>query len=281
MKTKLLALVMIVSMAAAGWVQYRYDTHRGYFSEREVFLALPSGKTLRILSFGFRNLAADLLFIWAIQFYSTYNLTNSYDYLEHIFNVITDISPKYKEPYIVGSWIMALEAKDVDMAFRLLQKGASNLPDEYIFDYESGFYAYKNLKDYALAEKYFARAAAKPTAPSLVARRYAHLVYMKDDLNYAWELWMDIYKKSTDLLERNAAQNHLHQIKFEMDKKWLEQEIARFKQKYHRLPYNLNELKSTGLVRSIPKSFDGTDYIYLPGKGTITVERVLQWKKSS
>ncbi len=280
MKTKLLALIFVLLTAGAGVLQYKYDSHRGYFSEREVFVTLPPGKTLRILSFGFHDLAADMLFIWSIQFYSTYYLTNSSRYIEQVFNTITDLSPRYKEPYIVGSWIMALEVGDIEMAMRLLRKGSANMPDEFIFDYECGFYAYKNLKDYALAEKFFSRAAGKPGAPPQIKRKQAHMAYMKDDLHYAYQLWMDIYNKAKDSLELNVARNHLGQIKFEMDKKYLEQQITRFKQIYKRFPLELAELKRAGLVKEIPRDFYGKPYIYYPGKGTVTAEKVLRWKKS-
>ncbi len=280
MKTKLLALIFVLLIAGTGVLQYKYDAHRGYFSEREVFVTLPSGRTLKILSFGFQNLVADMLFIWSIQFYSTYYLTNTSHYIEDIFNTITDLNPRYKEPYIVGSWIMALEVGDIKMAMRLLRKGAANMPDEWIFDYECGFYAYKTLKDYALAEDFFSRAINKPGAPSLIIRTRAHMVYMKDDLQYAYQLWMDIYKKAKDQLELAVARNHLNQIKFEIDKRYLEQHIARFKQKYKRFPFELAELKKAGLVREIPRDFYGGKYIYYAEKGTITAEKVLRWKKS-
>jgi tetratricopeptide (TPR) repeat protein len=280
MKKKLLALFFVLLMAAVGVLQYKYDSQRGYLSARQVFVTLPPGKTLKILSFGFRDLVADMLFIWSIQFYSSYHLTNSYQYIEHVFNTITDINPRYKEPYIVGSWIMALEVGDIPMAMRLLQKGSANMPDEWIFDYECGFYAYKNLKDYTLAEKFFSRAMSKPGVPAFIKRTRAHMAYMEDNLQYAYQLWMDIYKKAKDQLELDVARNHLGQIKFEMDKKYLDQQINLFKQKYKRFPSELAELKKTGLVKEIPMDFFGGNYIYDPGEGTITTKKVKRWKKS-
>ena len=74
--------------------------------------------------------------------------------------------------------------------------------------------------------------------------------------------------------------NDFRTIKFEMDKKFLDQQIARFKQKYKRFPYQLAELKKTGLVKEIPLDFYGKPYIYYPEKGTISAEKVLRWKKS-
>jgi hypothetical protein len=262
-------------------MQYKYDYHKKYFAERQDFVAIPNGKTLKVLSFGYHNLVADMLFIWSIQYYSAYHLTNRFKYLEHIFNVITDISPGYKEPYFVGSWIMALEKGDIAMAMRLLEKGSRNMKDEYIFDYELGFYAYKHLKDFKLAEFYFKRAADNPKAPQLVRRKQAHMTYMKDDLDYAYQLWMDILNNAgDDKHARSAARNHLHQIKYEKDKKLLKQKIIEFKQRYGRHPYNLHELVRAGLIAEIPKDFGGTEYIYDPTKGTIKAHKEYKWKKS-
>ena len=280
MRRKLLVFMLIVSLGAAAYIQYKYDSRRGYFDDRQVFVTLPSGKTLRILSFGYQNLVADMLFIWAIQFYSNYYNTNMYDYLERVFATITDLTPRYKEPYIVGAWIMALEAKDAKMAVRLLEKGSKNMPEEWIFDYESGYYAYKDLKDYTLAEQLFTRAASKPSAPRLIERTRAHMVYMEDNLDYAYQLWRDIYNKAQDRFERSNAANHLNQIKYEMDKKYLEQRISQYKMTHGRYPHRLEDLQRAGLVKEIPKDFSGHDYIYDNNKGTVTASKVLKWKKS-
>jgi len=278
-KTGLTIIVFTLLMAAVGYLQYNYDSHCDYFAKRQTFVTLPSGKTIKILSFGFHNLAADLLFIWSIQFFSNYNRTNMCDYLEHIYNVITDISPRYLEPYIVGSWIMALEMGNVEMAMRLLQKGAQKMPDEWIFDYECGFYAYKNLHNFALAEKYFKRAAAKPSAPPHVKRQRAHVIYMMDNLEYAYQLWLQIYQGAREGLEKTSAENHLFQIKFEMDKKELEEKINTFKRFYHRQPRNLDELVHARLLVKIPRDFYGSPYVYNPQTGKIFAQKVFRWKK--
>lgn len=277
----ILWLCLIALLFSVGYLQHGYDIRRNYVAEHGTFVTLPSGKTLQVVSFGFRNLVADMLFIWSIQFYSSYNLTNRYEYLEHIFNVITDLTPTYREPYIVGSWIMALELGDVHMAIRLLDKGSKNMPNEWIFDYECGFYAYKRLKDFDLAEKYFELAASKPTAPSHITRKQAHMIYMQDNLEYAYNLWLDIYNKAgDDGFARSSALNHLHQIKYEIDKKNLEQKIKQFSKKHGRRPVNLQELVTDGLIDEVPKDFGGSDYIYDPETGTVKAYKEFKWKKS-
>lgn len=263
----------------AGLLQFSYDTRVDYFSEKETFVSIPSGQTLKVLSFGNRNFVADMLFIWSIQFYSTLNLTNRFEYIEDIFNVITDINPQYRSAYYYGAIIMALEAREFRMAIRLLQKGSRNMKHEWIFDYESGYYAYKFLKDHKLAESYYLKASQNPEAPSLVKRRRAHMTYVRDELNEAFELWSDIYKTAKTQLEKDASIFHLYQIKFEMDKKSLEKKIQSYKIRFGNNPVDLNLLKQAGLINEIPKDFHGNDYIYDMKNGTINAKRVYKWKK--
>lgn len=277
-KIKLISIFVIL-MALAALFQSRYDSGTDYFAEKNVFVTLPSGKTLKILSFGFHELTADMLFIWTIQFYSTYNLTNRFDYLENIFNAITDIEPRYKEVYIVGSWIMALEAKDIEMSIRLLEKGSRNMPDQWIFDYEASFYAYRDLKDYDRAVKYLQKAARRPGAPSLIRRKEAHLIYMKEDLSQAYAMWLEIYNNATSRLDKDAAFKHLYQIKFEMDKKLLEKTLEQFRQKYTRYPADLAQLVRAGLLKAVPLDFTGQNYRYDPQTGEISAIRMFKWKQ--
>lgn len=278
MRAKLFSIFVIL-MLVSGFLQFKYDSHTNYIAEKNVFVTIPPGKTLRILSFGFRDLVADFLFIWSIQFYTTYNIKNQYDYLEQIYETITDLAPQYKEPYIVGSWIMALEARDIEMAIRLLQKGSRNMKKEWIFDYECGFYAYKNLKNYKRAEKYYRRASLRPGAPSMIKRREAHMIYMKDDLDKAYAMWEEIYKNARDKMARNSAFNHLFQIKLEKDQKILEGKLEQYKERYGKYPSNLSQLSWAGLIKEIPLDFTDKPYLYKPGLGKITARKMFKWKE--
>jgi hypothetical protein len=272
-------LVFGVLIILAGFLQFSYDSRVDYFSEKETFVSVPSGQTLKVLSFGNNHFVADMLFIWSIQFYSTLNLTNRFDYIEDIFDVITDLNPHYRSAYYYGAIIMALEAREFRMAIRLLQKGSRNMKNEWIFDYESGYYAYKFLKDHELAESYYLKASQNPKAPSMVKRRRAHMTYIRNDLSIAYKLWNDIYKSARTQLEKDASIFHLYQIKFEMDKKRLEKKIQSYKIRYGRNPPDLNKLKYHGFIKEVPRDFHGNDYIYNMKNGTIHAKRIYRWKK--
>ncbi|MEI6613516.1 MAG: hypothetical protein WCL37_01335 [Chrysiogenales bacterium] len=279
MNGKLLTVILLSLMLLAAVFQNRYDSTSNYFGDRNTFVSLPTGKALRILSFGYQNLTADLLFIWSIQFYSTYYLTNRFDFLERVFNTITDISPRYKEPYIIGALIMAFEAKDIPMALRLLDKGSRSIEKEWFFDHEAGYYCYKYLKDYPQAEAYYARASLKPSAPSFLKRMKAHMVYLQDDPQVAYQMWLDIYEHARDRLEKDAGFNHLYQIKAEIDLPFLQQKIALFRENFRRFPSFLAELVRPGIATAIPRDFSGNDYQYDPRNGSLKALRVFNWKQ--
>jgi hypothetical protein len=279
MKGKLPAAIVLSLLLLAAFFQNRYDSTIDYFGDRSVFVSLPSGRSLRVLSFGYQNLCADLLFIWSIQFYSTYNLTNRFDYLERVYDTITDITPLYKDPYIVGALIMAFEAKDIPMALRLLDKGSRQIEKEWFFDHEAGYYSYKYLKDYKRAQDYYARAAAKPNAPPFMKRMKAHMVYLQEDPRVAYRMWLEIYNQAADRVEKDAAFNHLYQIKAEIDLPFIRQNIARFRDKFRRFPASLAELAGRGMTAAIPRDFSGKDYQYDPLLGAVKAQRVFKWKQ--
>jgi tetratricopeptide (TPR) repeat protein len=279
LKGRLLAVIFLAGLLLSAGMQNRYDSTINYFGDRSTFVSLPSGKSLKILSFGYQNLAADMLFIWSIQLYSTYYLINRFDFLEQIYDTITDITPSYKDPYVIGALIMVYEAQDVPMALRLLEKGSRNIPGEWRFDQDAGYYCYKYLKDYPRAEQYYNRAATKPDAPAFLKRMKAHMVYMSEDPQAAYAMWLDIYNHARDTLEKDSAFNHLYQIKAEIDLGQLRRQIAAFEVKFKRWPATLPELVRSGLTRALPRDFAGKDYLYDAERGTVEAARVFRWKR--
>ncbi len=278
MKRFLLLFSLLLFILTAG-IQYLYDSQQNYFDTKQIVVNLPDSKTLKLLSAGYDHLVGDLLYIWAIQLYSSYNITNGYDYIEQVFNTITDLIPEYRSPYIVGAMVIALEKDDPEMAIRFLQRASDNNPDEWYFDFEAGFYAFERLKDYELAEKLFKRASEKPGAPEFLKRRAAHMVYMSDNLEKSWELWKDIEKNATDKFQKQAAANHLYQIKFESDKKIIDKIIEAFKKRFNRYPHSLEELVEKRMIRAVPMDYRGNSYLYDNKTGKFAARKMLSWKK--
>jgi tetratricopeptide (TPR) repeat protein len=241
---------------------------------------VPSGKFLKFATFGFRALAADAIYLWSIQYYSTPTIDDRYDHLDHVFAIINELDPRYQDPYEIGAMIAvqgSLESRAwpekaaslMSAAFTILDRGAANNPDQWIYPFNAGHVALMNLKDYALAEKYFERCMKIPGAPDFVERLRANAIFKKGDLQTSWETWLDIYKRAPDERTKKIASNHLYNVKATIDKAALEAALAEYRKRSGRLPADLGALVSAGLIREVPKDLDGKDYLYDPATGNI------------
>ncbi len=239
---------------------------------------LPSGKYLKYATFGYSSLVADLIYIWAIQYYGSFDIPDRFNYLEHIFSIIAELDPKYVDPYEVGALIAVYEAHDANLAFKILDMGLEKNPDMWIFPLQAGHIAQMNLKDYELAREYYRKAMEIPSAPSIAKRLYASAAYKTMDYQEAWATWREVYETSTEQWIKDIASNQLYRIKATVDTEALSSAVKQFKEKYGRFPSDLSQLVRAGFIKEVPKDFDGNDYLYDPKTGEVKAPRVW-WKR--
>ena len=69
---------------------------------------------------------------------------------------------------------------------------------------------------------------------------------------------------------KKIASNHLYQVKAAMDIAALKEAVARFKERYGRLPAGPRPARDgRGLLASLPKDLDDKDYVYDPATGDV------------
>jgi hypothetical protein len=239
---------------------------------------IPSGKLLRYATFGYRALAADAIFLWAIQYFSTPTIDDRFDHLDHIFAIINELDPRFQDPYEIGALIAVQEARDVRAAFTILDRGAANNPDQWIYPFEAGHVALMTLRDFPLAEKYFEQCVKVPGAPEFVGRLRANAIFKKGDLQTSWETWLDIYNKAPDERTKRIASNHLYNVKATIDGRALEDAAAKYRERFSRFPGDLGTLARMGFIREVPKDLDGKDYVYDPATGKVKT-RISPWRR--
>jgi tetratricopeptide (TPR) repeat protein len=239
---------------------------------------IPSGKFLKYAAFGYRALAADVVYLWAIQYYSTPTIDDRFDHLSHVFAIINELDPRYQDPYEVGAMIAVQEARDARAAFAILDRGAANNPDQWVYPFDAGHIALMSLKDYPLAEKYFEQCMKIPGAPAFVERLRANAIFKKGDLKTSWETWLDIYKRAPDERTKKIASNHLYNVKATMDQTALEDAAAKYRERFGRLPADLGALVRADVIPEIPKDLDGKDYVYDPATGKVTTV-ISPWRR--
>jgi len=238
---------------------------------------MPSGKHLKLASFGNSAMMADLIYLWAIQYYSNYNIRDRFEYLEHIFSVIAELDPHYLDPYEVGALIAVYEAQDVEMAFRILDLGLKNNPSQWIFPFQAGHYAQRFLKDFKTAKEYYEKAKIIEGAPSQTERLAANAAFKMMDYEEAWQSWLEIYETATDERIRKIAENHLYNVKASRDIQLIKDAINLYSEKFGLRPLNLEQLVRGKFLSRVPKDLDEKDYIYDPQTGEIRTETI--WLK--
>ncbi len=263
------ALLTILFLILAITVQTKIETIRRFKVPGSSIIYLPSGKYLKFITFGFDSLLADIIYIWAIQYYSNYAIKNRFDYLEHIFSIISELDPHYLDPYRIGALIAWYEGKRIDLALKVLDLGIKKNPNNWILPFEAAHYAQMYKKDYKLAQYYYDITRKIKGAPPIARRLYAAAAFKAMDLETAYKNWLEIYQTAEDERVKKIAYNHLYRTKTTIDKIKLKKAIEKYKKKYRRLPMNLNQLVRAGILKEIPKDLDGNDYIYNPHTGEV------------
>ncbi len=282
-KKVLPAIILIFSIIIFVFSQVKYDANTNLFSGKDKHLMIPSAKTLKIVSFGNVNFVADLMYIWAIQFLSTRSIKNRYDYAYQIFDIITDLNPKFIDLYFIGSTIVGVNAKKPLKAIELLQKAKKHIKDNYYFDYDSGYFAWYYLKDYQLAKKLYLQMSEYKELPGLLKNFWINMDIKEANTTKnekkAFKLWKEIEKNTKSKSKRESAKAHLLQLKHKIDKAEIVILIKKFKVLYNRLPLTLDELKIKLKIKNIPLDYIGNEYKYDPKSGKLSLEMEESWKK--
>ena len=278
MKKSKIFVIILLSLVSFMGIKIHIDTISRVKVPGSSIIYIPSGKYLKYATFGFPELAADLVYLWAIQYYSDYSIPDRFEYLDHIFSIIAELDPKYVDPYHVGSLIAVMEAHDLNLALKILERGFEKNPDQWLFPFLAGHYAQMYGNDFQVARAYYKQAMEIEGAPVFTERLYANAAFKSNDYQTAWKDWLNIYENAPDEETKKIASNHLYNIKATIDKIELEKAITMYKEKFGHYPEDLSRLVQAGYIKNVPKDLDNNDYKYDPETGEVTTE-VIPWKR--
>lgn len=273
----LLVLGLVFSLLVFSWLKIQTDKVIRTRVPGSSIIYLPSGKYLKHMTFGYSSLAADLIYLWAIQYYGTYQITDRFKYLEHIFSIIAELDPKYVDPYEVGALIAVYDAHDPKLAYKILDMGLEKNPDLWIFPFQAGHIA-QMQKDFEMAREYYRKAMEIPGAPPIVKRLYANATYRTMNYQEAWKIWKEIYETAQEEWVKEIAYNHLYRVKSTVDTEILGEAVKQYRERFGRWPEDLRQLVQAGLIKEVPRDLDGKDYVYDVRTGEVKPARVW-WKR--
>lgn len=176
----------------------------------------PSGVHLKPATLGHPETAADLAWLRAVQYYGEHRETdNRFARMEHVFDILTSLSPDFIPAYVFGSFALAQEGRDFAAAERLMLKGIEANPRSGRLAFEMGFmyFVRPGGRDLDRAADYFEQAARQPDAPPSAARFAAYARQHSGGLAVAYELWSNVYRTSPNKYLREAAAREMAKIR--------------------------------------------------------------------
>ena len=270
--------VVVCCVVATTWSGIHLERMVGNEHRSKSLLLLPNGKHLKIASLGQAPLLADLMYLWAIQYYSEYEREDRFRYVQHIFgNVIAELDPHYIDAYWMGALILIVEAKDLEAGLQLLDQGIEANPENWILPYLAGWECYYADR-FECAEAYFAHAEALPEVPIYVKRTRIGMAAAKGDLRRAYAMWLDILQDpGADAGTIDIAERQLRHLKVKIDVQEIQAWVAQFRLENERWPGSLSELLPRDYVDALPFDPFGRPYAYDPVSGIVTApnDRIL------
>ena len=230
-------------------------------------LYLPSPEMLKIMSLGNPGLAADVLYLWSIQYYSLYKPHERFLYLETIFNLITNLDPLYGDAYRIGALIMQIQTggdqKELEGAVRrLFDRGMRNLPDNWELAEAAAWDFFMRFRDRETALHFAEIAAQHPDAPARIKR----MVGVWRDKESAWtfddsiEYWRRAVEDAEDVWDRAMCVNQLYDAVTARDRQILEPLLQAFSARYGFCPSGWEDLIQAGALRQEPLDVFGDPY---------------------
>lgn len=271
MRRVLIAALLGLAVLGVGSARARLDGIDAAAGGGKDLLYLPNGKYLKAISLGHAPLFADVVYLWAIQYYSDYNQVDRYRYVEHVFgDVIAELDPGYLDPYWLGALILTTEGKDEEAGLRLLDRGFERNPSAWILPYLAGWEC-ERFGQFDRAADYFDRAAKVPGAPPDLIRLKAGMATRKGDLREAIARWRVVLEDPrNDDGARAIAERQIRALSVRADVADLEAAIAAYRERHGKAPRILGELVRAGIVGAIPSDPDGNDYAYDPSAGKVS-----------
>lgn len=198
-------------LAGAAWVRAAAPERQAQPGDELAYF--PSGKMVRVASLGFDGLASDAAFLRAIQYYGEHRRTDrQYPYTKHLFDITTELDPKFVTPYLFGALVLADDTKQLDDAVALLERGMAEHPDNWELPFEAGFLTFVHARDHARAAEYFRRAIAAPGAP-LYVRKFAAYSFSKAGSREAsLALWHEILREADEPGLQEAARRYIEEL---------------------------------------------------------------------
>ena len=218
MKRRTIEIVIVILLLLVLYYSARGVENLSQKRYKLEVLYLPSGRFVKQIALGYRNLAADILWFRTVQYYGSYRMgENELALFNHLVDVITDLDPQFVFAYLFGALIIAEDLGYFKEGIRFLEKGIRNNPNDWWLMFEMGFLYYVDARDYTEAMRYFDRASRMPGADGIAARFAAFVAAKGGHAETSIAMWEEVARTSENPHIRDLAERYIEKLNGELD----------------------------------------------------------------
>jgi tetratricopeptide (TPR) repeat protein len=229
---------------------------------------IPGAPALRWLSLGHPTLAANLLWLKAVQYIGDPRANErGWDKLYPLVDTITDLDPRNGYAYYVAGTLLSPMGRVVE-SNAILEKGTRARPDLYILPYSRAFNAFYYDDDWTSAGRFAEISARTPGAPAHV-RQNVLAYYVKGQRADAAVAFLEqTLSEARDPETRKSVEAQLSQALLERDAARLDDAVEKWRSRYVIGPILLEQLVTEGLLPSVPADPHGGE-LYVDDDGRV------------
>jgi hypothetical protein len=139
-------------------------------------LAGRSGAAMRVAALRYDLVAADFLWLRAIQSFGGRGMTNrDWRPMYNMFDTITELDPYFADAYTFGNLVIGDEGGRMKEGLQLLEKGTFNVYRQYRIPFEGMYVSHWEMNDRQKARWYGRIAAKRKDAPDWASRIVAYI----------------------------------------------------------------------------------------------------------
>jgi hypothetical protein len=217
------------------------------------------------LSFGFRNLLADIVWLDAVQVSGNRRMKmGDYDRLSDLLSTMIRFDPRFKVPYFLGGIVLGDSPGHSGAALDLLARGERQFPEEWLFPFYTGYIRYFSLGNPEEGGMALLRAARIPESPEFLPLLASRMLSEGHRPATALVFLRQISEREADPRRKASLQERIRQVEVERDLQILEEAIGEYKTRTGAPPGRLADLVSEGVLAGIPEEPYGGKYFLMP-----------------
>jgi tetratricopeptide (TPR) repeat protein len=176
-------------------------------------LLLPPPTALRVASLGFHAMAADAVWLLAIQYIGGHlSSDRRFPELRRLVETVVALDPHFVDAYTLGALFLSYAAGDIAGAVALLERGVQANPTRWEIPHDLARTYYLDLRDYRQALHWFEVTDRLPGRPHYVPRFIARLYAATGERETALELWRAMREAATSDWVREIADREIAKL---------------------------------------------------------------------